>query len=420
MISFATMSLAEKPILGPSSAALGALRNATFTEAKRLIKPNGQEIVTRLVVEGAGMIGLEDRVENQEWAGIHNHIAKVAGGGLQLGRLLQLNGQDVDLPPVLDTGMLTHLGRRQFDEARWYPEEVDNADWKSRAGDTQITLAYLPSLNFPEMLLEMIRVHALGTLYPYEEIDNWNKKLLIFLDFRISQNAMSLEQRFQELQGQVQLGRLTQEWIDQTKAWAQKTESELFEALFIPSYETATDNPQNLRARINTAIKLGKFSEEEARDLTGTKLYKNSGSDREVAEVAGLTRGEFLDRLQLHPGDINERLLRPERWERYIRRLYVNDAEEAIFARFSELITALRNEDEVGSGVVLQGISDRIDREFPPNSWWGKYVRELYEQRKGHSLNPRSNKPRGIARAIEFYQRMEQDWQNWVNQQPSN
>lgn len=392
----------DKPILGPSSISLKALKEASFTKPKHVHKPSGQEITTRLVREGAGMVGLEDRVENQEWAGIFNHYVKTAGGSLQLGRLLQLNGQDVDLQLMLNTVMLSHSGRRQYDEATWYPEQVDNATKKRELGDTQIGLANLQSKHLPPELIDMISVHGLGTIYPFEATKTWNEKLPMYLDFRIAQNAMPMEQRFIDLQRGVAAGRYTQEFLDKTHEWAIGREHELFEALHIPSYEVVASNPQNLKARIDTAIKLGKFTETQAAALKETKLYKpKSEKAGDLAEIAGLTPEEFLERLQLHPEDINDQLLQPERWERYIRRLYINDAEQGIFARLSQL----HRDVEIGK----VGSAEELNKEFPQNTWWGKYVRELYDKRHGVPLHPRDHKQIGIARAIEFYGQIEQD-----------
>lgn len=113
-----------------------------------------------------------------------------------------------------------------------------------------------------------------------------------------------------------------------------------------------------------------------------------------------MDKNDFLSKLQLHPEDINDRLLQPERWERYIRRLYINDAEQGIFARLSEL-----NKDILEGKV---GSKEELEKEFPENTWWGKYVRELYDKRHGQALHPRLHKQLGINRAIEFYSSLEE------------
>lgn len=389
------MAETRKNPIGPSSEVLEVLGEARFTDAKHLRKPNGQEITTRLVREGAGMVGLEDRRENQEWAGIFNHYVKTAGASLQLGKLLKLNGQEVDLQLILDTVMLSHSGRRQYDEVSWYGDEVEEAAKKKGMDDTQIGLANLRNKNLPPELIKMISVHGLGLSYPYEAVKNWNQKLPMYLDFRIAQNAMSLEQRFVDLQRGVVAGRYSQEFLDTQHEWARKTETELFDALNILSYRELTQNPENLRARINIAIKLDRFTPVQV------NVLQKLEDDKDIAAFVNMTEDEFINKLQLHAEDINDKLLQPERWERYIRRLYINDAEEGIFARLSQLHRDI-SERKVGS-------EEELEKEFPQNTWWGKYARELYDKRHGVPLHPRDHKQKGIARAIKFYHEIEQD-----------
>lgn len=390
-------------ITGPSSRVIEALKGRV-SEAKKVIShkhgSRGKKVEVRLVEEGAGMVGLKDREDNKEWAGIFNHIVKTAGASLKLGRLLQLQGLDVDPRLLLNTVMVSHSGRRQYDEAQWYPQDVKDASEKRQKGDVIIGLDLLKDKNLPDELMEMVSVHGLGKDYPFERVDSWNKKIPMYLDFRISQNAMSMEQRFVGLQRGVVNGRYTQEYLDSLHRWAAQTEKELFEALAILSYDSAKNNPLNLKARIDTAIKLGKFSEEGVKLLRNTKLYKQSGQDVDLAEISGMDQNEFLGRLQLHPEDINDQLLQPERWERYIRRLYINDAEQGIFTRLSELYT------DISEGKISS--KEKLEKEFPENTWWGKYARELYAKRQGQPLHPRLHKQLGINRAIEFYHQLEQ------------
>lgn len=391
-----------EPITGPDSNVIAALKGK-ISDPKEVIsnKPGslGKRIV-RIAEEGPAMIGLEDLGDNREWAGIFNHFVKTAGASLELGMLLQLQGLDVDPRLLLNTVMISHSGRRQYDEATWYPQDVRGASEKKQEGDVAIGLDLLKDKNLSGELIEMVSVHGLGTIYPFEKMDSWNKKIPMYLDFRISQNAMSMEQRFVDLQRGVANGRYTQEYLDSLHRWATQTERELFEALAIPSYDSLRNNPRNLKARIDAAVKLDKFSEKQAGILRSTKLYIQSGQDADAADILRMDKDEFLSKLQLHPEDINDRLLQPERWERYIRRLYINDAEQGIFARLSEL-----NKDILHGKV---GSREELEKEFPKNTWWGKYARELYDKRHGQPLHPRLHKQLGINRAIEFYHQLEQ------------
>lgn len=196
-------NLIVNPIVNPGSMALETLKQAKFTEPKKLRKPGGEEkeVERRLVLEGAGLVGLEKREENQEWAGIFNHYVKVAGASLQLGRLLKLNGHPIDLQLTLNAALLSHSGRRQYDEAMWYPDHVDNADKKKAEGDTKIGFENLKSKNMPPELLEIIAAHGLGTITSFEKaaISTWENRLPLYLDFRISQEPMSMKARFADL-----------------------------------------------------------------------------------------------------------------------------------------------------------------------------------------------------------------------------
>lgn len=388
----------EKPI-GPSSNILEALGGISFSKPKHLRKPNGQDITTRLVREGSGMVGLEDRVENEEWAGIFNHYLKVAGASLQIARLLKLNGQEINPQLVLDSVVLSHSGRRQYDEAVRYPDQVDKAKTKQEIGDMQVGLNILKDKDLPSELLEMLSIHASPVLL--EATKTWNEKLPVYLDHRIAQNAMSLEQRYIDLKRGVVSGRYSQEFLDKLREWDTRVERELFNALYIFSYEEISKNPENLKARVNIAVKLGKLSQEEADILKTTKLYKpKTGKDADIAGIIGLSADEFLEKLQLYPEDVNDSLLQPERWERYIRRLYINDAEQGIFARLSSLHRS------IAEGTV--GSKEELEKEFPQDTWWGKYARELYDKRKGVPLRLKLHKQIGIGRAIKFYRDLEQ------------
>ncbi|KXK09380.1 MAG: hypothetical protein UZ22_OP11002001062 [Microgenomates bacterium OLB23] len=60
-------------------------------------------------------------------------------------------------------------------------------------------------------------------------MNTWEKKLALYADFRVSQVVTSLDERFNDLQERgVTMGRLTQQWIDDTKKWAQSVEDEIF------------------------------------------------------------------------------------------------------------------------------------------------------------------------------------------------
>lgn len=402
-------------VVGPDSKTLEALEGE-ISEPIRTIshKPGfkGQQVTMRVAEKGPGMIGLRDTDDNREWSGIFNHSVKTAGASLTLGKLLRLNGQKVNEELLLNTVMLSHAGRRQYDEANWYPNAVADSEKKKQEGDTRIGLDILKEEGISEELVEMVSAHGLGLSYPYDRMDSWNKKLSMYLDFRISQGAMPMEQRFKDLRRGVENGRYTQEYLDKLHEWAKKTEVEFFDALHISSYADIVKNPDNFKARIDVALKLGKFTPEETKKIKAAKLYNASGAEEDVAQASGVGVKEFLKKLQLSPEDINDKLLKPELWERYIRRLYVNDAEDGIFERLSQLYKDI--------DAKKTGSAEELNKEFPENTWWGKYARELYDKRDGKPLHPRRHKQLGINRAIEFYHQLEQERQEKAKKLPKN
>ncbi len=322
-------------ITGPESRTLNVLKGTisepVITTSHKPVTM-GQEVSVRLVQEGSGMAGLEDREDNKEWAGIFNHILKTARVATFLGKELQRQGKEVDPNIILNTVLASHSGRRQWDEATWYPDAVENASEKASKRDQPLTEELLSSAHLPESVVSVVRAHGFVIFYPIEIMDTWEKKVSLYADFRVSQNVMSFAARFEDLKRAVDTKRIKQDQYDQIKSGAEQAEQEIFSIL------------------------------------------------------------------PFKPEDITEEYPPQPRWERYIRRLYMNDAEQGIFSRLS----ALQEGIAAGTTDAVQ-----LEKEFPSDTWWGSYARELYSVRNGQPLQPRKGKQVGIARAIEFYNWLE-------------
>ena len=319
----------------PRSYILSALRGKV-SEPKKVIshKPafEGQEITVRTVEEGAGMVGLEDREDNKEWSGIFNHIVTTARVATFLAERLKEKGEAVDPTLVLNTILVSHCGRRQWDEAHWYPDVVENASEKAGSNDQPLAQKILQEAGFEQTIMDTIEAHGVGTTYPIEAMDTWEKKLCMYADFRVGQQIMSLEERFSDMERGIASGRVTQEQFDAIRQWADATGDEIFSRLDITPDMITNQNPPI------------------------------------------------------------------PHWERHVRRLYIQDAEQGIFARISEL------NEKLARGEVTK---EDIKREFPPNTWWGKYTLDRYATQNGKSYQPREGKQMGIVRAIEFYNELD-------------
>lgn len=321
-------------ITGPDSRILEALRGK-ISKPRRVISRKagiqGQEITVRLVEEGAGMAGLEDTEDNKEWAGIFNHLVKTARIATFLAQELKKTGENVDARLVLNSVLISHAGRRQWDEANWYPEAVENALEKAAMGDQPLTMEILSKADIPGKIMDVVDVHA-GDVKKIDQRYRLEEIVAYYTDWRVSQNVMSLEERFDAFQKSPSFTKVTPEHFAEIKEWAFRTEEEIF------------------------------------------------------------------SRLAIKPEDITDNFPPVPRWEKYLRRLYINDAEEGIFSRLSQLHQQI-NAGEIGE--------EQLDKEFPQNTWWGKYVGELFDARKGQPLHPRVGKQIGMARAIEFYRWLE-------------
>jgi hypothetical protein len=320
----------------PDSKSLSALKG-TVSEPITTIshKPatTGEEVQVRLVESGAGMVGLENREDNKEWSGIFNHIVKTARVATFLAEELKKTGVQVDPSLVLNTILVSHAGRRQWDESNWYPDVIENAGEKAKGGDQKLATQVLKKAGISEEIMDIVDAHGIGTIYPIEKMDTWEKKLSLYADFRTSQTIMSLRERFEDMAKRaVPSGRVTQEQLDAIEKWAFATEQDIF------------------------------------------------------------------SRLSIRPEDILEDMPPQPRWEHYIRRLYINDAEGGIFERISEL------HDKIDKGEISE---TELNKEFPSSTWWGNYVKELYDTRNGEPFHPRLGKQVGIARAIGFYSSLE-------------
>lgn len=325
-------------ITGPNSRVIEALKGRV-SEPKEVISykhgSRGEKVKVSLVEEGAGMVGLKDREDNREWAGIFNHLVKTGRVATFLAKELQKTGVDIDPRVVLNAILVSHAGRRQWDEACWYPDIVVNAQEKKDKRDVQLTREILEKIDLPERVKNVVQAHGIPTMYPLEKIDTWEKKVALYIDYRVTHVVMDFDARVADFAKRaIQEGRVAEKDIADLIEWGHRTEKEIF------------------------------------------------------------------SKLDTQPEDITDEFPPQPRWEQYIRRLYINDAEQGIFTRLSEL------HKDISEGTI--GNKEKLKKEFPENTWWGKYVRELYSKRQGQPLHPRLHKQLGINRAIEFYHQLEE------------
>ena len=311
-------------------------------EIKKPDTPLDSEI--SLVREGSGMVGLREVHENKEWSGIFNHVVKTARVATYLAERLKVLGADVDPKEVLNSILVSHSGRRQWDEARWYPKDSVDAEEKIKKGDTVLSLDLLRDSGVSPIIIENVAGH--GTKNPSVDLNTWEKKLALYADFRTSQDIMPLDERFKGLQRAVDDGRVMQEELNTLKEWAHSVEVDIFE----------------------------KF------------VDKRNG-------------------VLLEAADLNNEFPKQPAWEKYIRRLYIQDAEEGVYEKlddFERRIMLAVSDEEV------EKIAQEVSKQFPENTWWGKYIRDLYVK-QGEKPNLQSDQSGkiGMDRAIAFFESLD-------------
>jgi hypothetical protein len=205
----------------------------------------GKEVEVILVKKGAGLFEIKNFQGNKEWSALFNHVLKTARVATFLGACLNQEGVTVDLNSMLTAILLSHAGRRQFDEALFYREAVENYKEKIRQGDQRIGEKILREAQVDKKIIDIVKAHGIGVTYSVKKMDTWEKKLSLYADYRVLQNVMSLEDRFADLYNRsLKLKRFTKEQLDEMKKFASSTEQELIRLINFDLESLTDTNPK--------------------------------------------------------------------------------------------------------------------------------------------------------------------------------
>lgn len=381
---------AERPIR-PKAEVLEALKgqiSEPLTTVSNKPGKVGEKVSVRIVKEGPGMVGLCDFYDSREWAGIFNHVLLSARYATYFSKKLSEAGFDSNPKRVLNGMLVSHPGRRQWDEATWYPEIVEDEKEKRSISNETLGMQLIQG-NVPRDVFELVVAlghNVEGFAVDPSVYDSWDFKIAIYVDHRTAQKYEALNIRM----GEFLLG----------------------------NFFKREDINSEIRTRVYEELK-GLIGRQKQSRLKGGWPVSLDEADRIARELgagpdsARLSRRELM-RLILQDADtevalisvgidpeIDEEKVPAPRWERYLRRLYVNDAEVNIYEHFMEIQTPI----EIyffTEGKIDAELTEKKDREFPETSWWGNYVRVLMCQGKMPYRSWRG-KPQGIQRAIEFF-----------------
>lgn len=383
--------MATERLVRPRAEVLEALKgqiSAPLTTISNKPGKVGEEVSVRIVKDGPGMVGLCDFFDSREWAGILNHVLLSARYATHFSKKLSEAGFESNPKRVLNGMLVSHPGRRQWDEAGWYPEIVENAREKRSISNETLGMQLIQG-NVPQDVFELVVAlghNVEGFAVDPSVYDSWDFKIAIYVDHRTAQKYEPLNIRM----GEFLLG----------------------------NFFKREDINSEIRIRVSEELK-GLIERQKQSRLRGGWPVSLDEADRIAQELGAssdsvrLARRELM-RLILQDADtevalisvgidpeIDEEKVPAPRWERYLRRLYVNDAEASIYKRFMEIQTPIELHF-FAEGRIDPELTEKKDQEFSKTSWWGNYIRGLISQDK-MPYRSRRDKPQGIQRAIEFF-----------------
>ena len=351
----------------------------------------GERVTVRVAKAGPAMLGLADAIDNREWSGINNHIWLSARYATHFSQGLKAAGYDTNPDRVLNGMLDSHPGRRQWDEAGWYPQAAPDAAEKGSISNETLGMRLIQG-KIPQDAFELIV--ALGHNVEGFSVDpsiyeSWDYKIAIYTDHRTAQNYGLLNERM----GDFLLGNFFRR-EDITLQLREQVYAKLTEI-------------------IDRQKETGAVSVEEA-----DRIAEELGAS---ADSARLTRKELM-RLILQDADteaaltqagidtdeVDDKTVPMPIWERYLRRLYINDAEEGIYELY---LQADREDTQTALAAIALNQEVRgtnVERAFPRNTWWGSYVMDLANNPEKFPYLSMSDKPQGIQRAIEFFRKLDE------------
>ncbi len=371
--------------LAPRSGVVDALRGTIsepHTVISRKLNEAGKLVQVQVVENGSGQFGLTDLKDNKDWAGIFGHSVLSARYSVHLGRqLLEAEAQgrvrlDENNQPntqtMLDGMIVSHAGRRTWDEAGWYPDITSDAAGKREVSNETIGLRIIEG-KVPDDAFRLVTALAHkpeGFEVDSEMLDSMTYKITSYVDHRTTDRWQPLRTRL----GDFLLNNFFEE--DQRTDETKEHVYEIMEAIieqrknFVFGTETEYSSVGGLPPEDISV---------DVADVLAQELGASEGSERLTRRdlmALVIQDAETEARLQaagIDTENINDETVPMESWEKKVREDYVVAAKDGIVARISEL--HLQFDDGNESAMRT------IDQEFPIAgglAWWGKTARELY------------------------------------------
>lgn len=353
------------PELSPDPRIVDVLRGVISEPIK--VGPDEDDETVNLALEGPGMFGLTNWEDNKTWSGIFNHCVLSARYALRYAEGIVQAGYPVNPQLILDGMIVSHPGRRQWDEAGLYPQLIPDAAAKRAISNETLGLRLIQG-KVPEDVFNFVAGLAYSDEFPVgpEVLDSWEHRLSILADHRTSDRYLPLHVRM----GGFIVGNFFRK-KEATKELTGRVNNTLGDLL---------SRQRNYRLGINGG--LGVTVDEAVETLQSMGAMLKSPRSTLGLQLGNLlqdaeTEAELI-KVGVDPDNVNDQTVPMPAWEARLRYEYVEAARESVVERLSNLFSALEN--EYMSARVTEMILWRIDADFPRDTWWGEYAWGMYNK----------------------------------------
>lgn len=311
------------------------------------------------------MFGLTDWQDNKEWSGIFNHSVLSARYSVHFAQQLQETEYSVNAQQILDGMIVSHTGRRQWDEAGWYPEVIPDAEKKRTNSNETLGLKLIQG-KVPQDVFGL--VSALGHNVEEFSVDpsvynSLEYKLTSYVDHRTTQQYESLHTRM----GDFLLGN----FFDRDQI-TDELKQNVYSAM-----DTIIERRKNYQLGLEEFdISLDKA--DEIANILGAKSDSPRLARRDLMQL--ILQDADTEAMLIHegidPDNITEKTVPMPQWEDKLRQDYVASARESIIDRVTPRLEELANPNTNTASTVINSLNN----DFPANTLWGHYARELITQ----------------------------------------
>ncbi len=347
--------------LKPTQSVVDALRGEisipTLTESRKP-RHEGEIVEVRLASEGPGLFGLTDYKDSQLWSGIFNHSVLSARYSLYFVAELTKRGHKINSQRILDGMIVSHTGRRQWEEVKFYPDAVrkelarigkDPMEFDKRKGiSNELIGLRLIRGKVPQDVFDLVSALAHeNTEFPVspEVYDSLEYRITEYVDHRTTHTYLPLSSRM----GDFMIGNFFN---------TQNLTLELIEKLKEKVYEFTRSIIERRKA-----FYLKKSEQEvtlEQADQEAEELGASADSDRlKRIDLIRLILHDavteaFLESEEINPDGLSDETVPMPRWEIDLRKAYVESARTEI-------------RDTIDAGDLEIDINN-------PKDWWEQFV----------------------------------------------